>query len=354
MNSTYKVLGMMSGSSLDGVDMAFCEFTKENAPGWKFKIKSAETIPYSEEWKEILKNLPELQGEKLIDYHIQYGEYLGEAAKGFITRHQLIPDFISSHGHTIFHQPLRGFTFQLGGGQAMVTSSGFKVICDFRTKDVALGGQGAPLVPIGDELLFSDYNFCLNIGGIANISFKKNGQRLAFDVCAANQLLNHLSQKLGLEFDKDGLNARKGFVNDDLLNRLESDPFFNLDYPKSLSNEYVRAVFIKRIDQFEETPENKLRTATEHIARQVALSVEPLPNGKMLITGGGAHNTFLINRIQHLTEIEVVIPGKIIIDYKEALIFALLGVLRNRDEINCLSSVTGASGDSSTGVVFHP
>jgi anhydro-N-acetylmuramic acid kinase len=343
----------MSGSSLDGVDLACCTFERKDGK-WAFSIIRAETIPYGEEWKMILSELPAMSALQLVEYDISYGIFLAEAVNRFLDKYQLEPDLIASHGHTIFHAPDKGYTFQLGHGQTIAQFTGLKTISDFRIKDIQLGGQGAPLVPIGDSLLFSEYDFCLNIGGIANISYDVDGNRMALDVCPANQLLNHLSLQMGKPFDENGHFARLGKLNLPLFDKLNSEPFFKMKSPKSLSNQYVQSVFIEMLEAQNCAVEDKLYTVVKHIAFQVNEAVKHLPGGKILITGGGAHNRFLTDAISMETKKEVVIPDREIVDFKEALIFAFMGVLRNLGEINCLASATGAQKDCSGGTVFLP
>ena len=354
MPLTYSVLGIMSGSSLDGVDLAFCEFHLSPENTWQYKIIEASTVPYTEEWIKRLKELPSQSGQNLVEADINYGKYLGKLAKDFLKKHRYKTDFIASHGHTIFHQPDNSYTFQLGNGQALATESGITTICDFRTKDILLGGQGAPLVPVGDQLLFPEYDICLNLGGIANLSFLEKGKRLAFDICPANQLLNMLSMQLGHLYDDGGRMARSGVINLEFLRQLNDNAYYNLRSPKSLSNEYVRQTFIPAISNFECSVNDKLRTCLEHIVWAIDRDTSEIPKGTMIVTGGGAHNTFLIDRFKEISKHHIIIPQALLIDYKEALIFAFMGVLKRREENNCLASVTGAKEDCSSGMVFQP
>lgn len=354
MNISYNVLGLMSGSSLDGIDIALCKFETDAKKNWIYTIVEAETISYPHYWLDTLSKLPFSNGKELIENDIAYGNYLGSIAKTFLEKHTLSCDFIASHGHTIYHQPEKSFTFQLGNGQAISTASGLTTVCDFRIKDILLGGQGAPLVPIGDEFLFPEYEICLNLGGIANISYKKNGMRLAHDVCPSNQILNFLSKKLGFDFDKNGKKASSGILNEELLSRLNQDNYYDQKAPKSLSNQYVQENFIELIDKFDDSVENKLRTCTEHIVQQICKDTNALPKGKLLATGGGALNTFLIHHLQKSSKHDVHVPEKKLVDFKEAMVFAFMGVLRIRNEINCYASVTGALKDTSCGVIYYP
>ena len=349
---TWKAIGLMSGSSLDGLDVAYCEFVKDKN-GWKYEIKFAETVDYSEKWKKILKNIRDFKPEALIKAHNEYGILLGQTTDNFIKKYHLSPDIISSHGHTVFHNPAQGYTFQLGNGQAVANVTGITTVADFRTGDILLGGQGAPLVPVGDKLLFNDYQACVNIGGIANISYDDNGKRLAYDVCPANQLLNNLALLTGKPFDKDGELAEQGLLNSKILSFFESDEFYRKPLPKSLSNEYVWKHFIKPLETYGDNVKDKLFTASEHVAGKIAEAINNLNKGKILITGGGARNKFLIRKIRDKSYQKIIVPEPVLIDFKEALIFAFMGVLRVKNEINTFASATGAKHDAVVGVLFE-
>ena len=354
MMKKHTALGMMSGSSLDGLDLAFCEFWKENGQ-WKYQIVAADTLSYEEEWKMLLQESFRAEGVKLIENHVAYGKFLGKKAALFLEKHHLKPDLIASHGHTIFHQPGKGFSFQLGDGQAIATASGIETISDFRNKDIQRGGQGAPLVPIGDKLLFGEYDYCINFGGIANISFEENGNRVAYDVCPANQLLNHLSRQMGEPYDKDGRTASLGKMDKPLFDALNAVSFYRQPYPKSLSNEQVAALFIPLLDESTTPLEDKLYTVVKHIAYHIALAAKNTSGKKMLLTGGGARNGFLVEAIRlECPDKEVFVPDPLLIDFKEALIFAFMGVLRKLGETNCLATSTGAREDTSAGVIYQP
>lgn len=345
-----KALGLMSGTSLDGLDLVAAEFWQTNEK-WNFKIVSAKTTSYSHDWLNWLSNSPTLSGEKLIELHTKYGRFLGNKTKQFINETGFRPDLIASHGHTVFHQPALGFTFQIGNGADIAAITGITTVCDFRTGDVALGGQGAPLVPIGDKLLFSDYKYCLNLGGFANISFEENEKRIAFDICPVNFVLNHFAEKKGLKYDKNGELGRKGKVETDLLEKLNQIDFYQKQPPKSLGREWVEQVFMPIINNSEISDTDKLRTVYEHVAQQITNVISD--KGKMLVTGGGAFNTFLIELLKNHTNAEFVIPSNEIVNFKEALIFAFLGVLKINGQNNCLSSVTGAKHDHSSGVIIQ-
>ncbi len=342
----------MSGTSLDGIDLAYINFTiKDNK--WSYQILESETISYSQDWLNKLKVAVSFSEEKLIELNEEYTELIGTIIKSFIDKHQLKNiDAVCSHGHTILHQPQNGFTLQIGNLPKIAKIIQEKVVCDFRVQDVQLGGQGAPLVPIGDRILFSEYDYCLNLGGFSNISFEENSKRIAFDISPVNTVLNFYANKLGFDYDDKGKIARSGKVNHDLLNELNALDYYKKSFPKSLGFEFVKEIVLPLIERYTISIEDKMHTFTEHIALQTSIAL-PNKTGKILITGGGAYNDFLIERMQfHLPNIQIIIPDNKTLEFKEALIFALLGVLKLRNEINVLSSVTGAKMDHSSGIIY--
>ncbi len=345
----YNVIGLMSGTSLDGVDLAYCKFVLDKK--WNYKIICAETIPYPTIWKDRLTNLINSSKGDIEKANIEFGKYLGLLVKDFISKRQLSPDFLSSHGHTIFHQPEKKYTLQIGDGKAISHIVNLPVVSDFRTLDVELGGQGAPLVPIGDKLLFGDFTYCLNFGGIANISYEHQQKRIAFDICPVNMVLNYYSKRLGFEYDDKGQLASTGSMEPELLSQLNQLDYYQLAPPKSLGREWVEKSVFPLIEKFKLKPEDVLRTYVEHIVFQIENILKEKQKGKILITGGGAKNTYLIMHLQKAIKSEIVVPDETLIDYKEALVFAFLGVLKWRNEINCLSSVTGATRDCSSGII---
>lgn len=354
----YKILGLMSGTSLDGLDLAYCHIWEEEDK-WQFDIKKTKSVSYETDMMLKLKDAIQLPPEKLLKLHNTYGNWLGIESLKFINEHQLNVDYIASHGHTTHHRPELGLTFQIGSGQHLANASKQKVICDFRTNDLALGGQGAPLVPIGDRLFFREYDFCLNLGGISNISFEKNGKRIAYDIGLANMVLNYITRKIGLGYDENGNLARKGKINNSMLNQLNELEYYKLPYPKSVGYEWFLNKVVPIVQSTTDTIENLLYTSIHHISEKIAEQVNLNIMKKqqtLLITGGGALNTFLVEILKDkLGEYtSIVIPEKTIIEYKEALIFALMGVLRVRQKPNILSSVTGAKRDSWSGVFYHP
>lgn len=348
----------MSGTSLDGLDLAYCHIWKENET-WKFEIRETKSISYSQGMQDKLKNSIFLPADELLIFHNSYGTWLGEQAKEFIEEYNLEVDAISSHGHTTHHQPENGLTFQIGSGQHLANASGQKVVCDFRTNDVALDGQGAPLVPIGDKLFFGKYDFCLNLGGISNVSFEKEGKRIAYDIGLANMILNHITRKNGLDYDEGGQLARNGNINSLILEKLNALEYYKLPIPKSIGYEWFVEEVVPIVDSTEDSMENLLCTGAHHICEQVAIQIKPhikKPKNTLFVTGGGALNNFLIETLQEKLgrDIEVAITEKKLIEFKEAAVFSLMGVLRLENKINVLSSVTGAKRDSSSGVIYLP
>lgn len=351
---TYTVSGLMSGSSLDGVDLAFCEFFKEGS-GWDFRIVFAETIPYPHDLKNSLLDPFGLDKNEVRELDLRLGKYYAELINRFHKKHRVQPDLIASHGHTLFHEPENGLTFQAGHGPSMAELTGITLINDFRSEDLANGGQGAPLVPIGDLLLFGKYDACLNLGGFANISFDQpDGKRIAFDVGPANLALNHIASREGLDYDRDGIIASRGSINSILLKKLNALDYYQKKAPKSLGKEWFREVFHPLIKTSELSIEDLMATMVEHIAIQLASVINLACADNVLVSGGGAMNKVLMERFAYHTGAQIFIPAPELINFKEALIFAFLGLLRLRGEINCLSSVTGGASDLSTGVIHKP
>ncbi|MBL7766912.1 MAG: anhydro-N-acetylmuramic acid kinase [Chitinophagaceae bacterium] len=357
----YHAIGTMSGSSMDGLDIAYCRL-EETGGQWQYEIVHADCIPFHEEWKNALPNLTSLSAKDLMMAHTAFGRWMGEAILEFISTHQLQykVHLIASHGHTVFHDPAKGLSFQLGDGATIAATTGLPVVSDLRNMDVALGGQGAPIVPIGEKLLWKDFDYFLNIGGISNISIT-HPHRLAFDVCPANRVLNLLAQKLGKPYDENGHEASIGTVHVRLLHELNALDYYRQAPPKSLANEFGSEVIMNILQGYEISVQDKLRTMVEHIVDQVeralpsGLQTTDTTNQQMMVTGGGALNTFLIQCLQsrlQARQIDLIVPDSTLIQYKEALIMALIGVLRWREESNVLQSVTGASRDSVGGALW--
>jgi anhydro-N-acetylmuramic acid kinase len=352
MKTEYTVLGLMSGTSLDGLDMALCHFVKADAH-WTYDVIAAETAAYEDGLRARLATATSLPAHEFMQLDAELASVMAGAIGRFLSAQTVRPDLIASHGHTTFHQPDKRLTVQIGSGAILAALTGITTVCDFRTTDVALGGQGAPLVPVGDELLYGRYEACLNLGGFANISFRKEGRRVAYDVSPCNMAFHYPASQLGLDYDKDGEISRRGKVDQPLLEALNGMDYYRSCGAKSLGKEWFEAVFRPHLDASPASVTDKLRTITEHVAIQLAQASRGNEGERMLVTGGGARNVFLIERLRALSNKEIVIPDLQTVDFKEAIIFAFLGVLRMRGEANCLSAVTGARTDSCGGAVYQ-
>ena len=340
----YTALGIMSGTSLDGIDLAICTFTKNQV--WEYRIEKSNTLKYPIYWKSKLETLHTQNKATIEQANIQFGQYVGEIINVFLDGEKI--DFIASHGHTIFHQPENNYTLQIGCGKTISQTTKTTTINDFRSLDIFLNGQGAPLVPIGDLLLFPKHKYCINIGGFANISIKNNEEIIAFDICPANIVLNDICKKLGFEYDYNGNISRKGEIVPALLHQLNQLDFYIKKAPKSLGREWVEEHIFPILKN--QKPEDLLCTFCEHTAIQIG---KFLTDESALFTGGGVFNSFLMERITFHSKSEILMPNKELIEFKESLIFAFLGVLRVRNEVNCLQSVTGADRDNCGGLIHE-
>lgn len=349
-HQNYNVLGIMSGTSLDGIDIAYITLVRKES--WSFQIHKAITVPYTSDMKQQLAEAIHHNRTQIEELNLKYTRYLAERILDFINTNK-IDDLVAvcSHGHTVFHQPEDNYTLQIGNLPQLAQLIHQRVVCDFRVQDVALNGQGAPLVPIGDRLLFGAYDYCLNLGGFANMSYEQNAQRIAYDLCPVNVVLNHYALKLGREYDAGGAFAKAGTIQIPILKQLNSLEYYHQKAPKSLGMEWVNAHIFPILDQIEDTCDI-IATFTEHVAVQIAKQLAP--EKTLLITGGGAFNDYLIESISAHSTVQVIIPDPVIVENKEALIFALLGVLKLRNENNCLSSVTGADLDHCSGLIYVP
>lgn len=347
----YHVVGVMSGTSLDGVDLVYAKFSFKSS--WSFDLKAAKTVSYSKQWEDQLSSLHNKSQKQIEQVNEKYTTYLASQIKEFILDRDLEDiDVVCSHGHTLFHEPEKGLTFQLGNLKKLAELTGHRVVCDFRVQDVALGGQGAPLVPIGDQLLFGNYTACLNLGGFANSSETQSKKVIANDICAVNTVLNRLAQKKGKAFDHRGKWASQGKLVSSFLEGLETLEFYTKNAPKSLGIEWVNQNILPLLKQHaKETVEDLLHTYTMHIAKQIGTNFKK--GQQVLVTGGGAKNTYLMQCIKKYSKANFSIPSSDLIDFKEALIFGFLGVLRLRGENNCLASVTGASHDHCSGYIYN-
>lgn len=353
---TFNVIGIMSGSSMDGVDLAFCEIVSDQGQ-YTFKIKTAETYDYNETWRIRLSQLRKADALAYAKTDVFYGHYLGQLVNQFIQTNGLQADLVASHGHTVFHYPEAFITRQVGDGASLSALCGLPVVSDFRSMDVAKRGEGAPLVAIGDELLFNDYDYCLNLGGFCNISGVYNGKRIAFDIAPANIILNRVARDLDQDFDKDGEIASRGSIHYPLLEQLNRIPFYHQDFPKSLNRDWINHELWQIVKDGERlSPEDKMKTFVDHIGFQIGKSIDQIAgnNGagkKVLVTGGGAFNSVLMDHIKTHSEAEFIVPGDELVKFKEALIFALMGVLRVENKVNIKKSYTGAKSDSISGAL---
>jgi anhydro-N-acetylmuramic acid kinase len=354
LKSKFRVIGLMSGTSLDGLDIAYCIFQKLKS-GWKYSIEHCETVRYSRAWQTRLSQAHLATGEELMELDAAYGSYLGDVSRDFIVRHKIKVDFIASHGHTVFHRPAQGFTTQIGNGFCLHATSSLPVICDFRIEDVAFGGEGAPLVPAGDRLLFQQYDVCLNLGGIANMSLDVKGKRVAFDICFCNMALNLLAEEAGKAFDRNGLMAAGGAPDPRLLKAVDKVYSKLRTKRPSLGREIFEDQVLSLFKDKKLSLADRLSTFTESAAVEICRAIKSCrKTASVLCTGGGAFNSFLMSRLLEYggDDLTFIIPDDEVVKFKEAMVFAFLGVLRVRGEVNCLKSVTRASRDSSSGTMI--
>ncbi len=344
------ILGVMSGTSLDGMDFALCKFKKENSV-YSYELLKTGFVPYDDVIRGKLQNAHKLDAFNFVKFHKQYGKFIGQKINAFLEDDDK-PDFIASHGHTIFHKPDENITFQIGDGAFIASETNISTISDFRNLDTALKGQGAPLVPIGDKHLFAEYDYCINLGGFANISYDKNNERIAFDICPVNIVVNELVKSFGKEYDEDGNIGKKGNLNYELLKELNNIAYYSEKAPKSLGREYAEEQHLPIIEKYNISLEDKIRTFYKHIAIQISELIKGKQGIKILVTGGGTHNKFLISEINKEINNELIVPAKDVIDFKEAIIFAFLGFLRINEDVNTLKTVTGALTNSVGGQIF--
>ena len=351
-SNSYYAIGLMSGTSLDGLDISYSKFIK-SADRWSFELISSKAISYSQDLKIKLKSTVDMSALEITKFDVELGQYFARELETFISEEKITEiDVIGSHGHTVFHQPENGFTLQIGNASWIHEVINRTVVADFRSQDVVMGGQGAPLVPIGDRLLFSEYDFRINLGGFANISFEDNGKTIAYDICAVNTILNVYANKLGFEYDDKGKISKKGKIIQELYDQLEQIEYYKQSPPKSLGVEWNEAVLFPLLQKYDGSKvEDIMHTYTLHVAKQISDSLAG-NNTKALISGGGAFNDYLIELIKTQTDSDIIIENKGITDFKEAIIFSFLAVLKIRNEVNCLSEVTGAKEDHSSGLIY--
>ena len=361
MKKTHHIIGLMSGSSIDGLDIAFCRFEFDESPKKgqiQWQIIESTTVPYPINWQNRLRKTTSMSAPELLETDAALGRWMGQEVKKFIHEKELKVDLVASHGHTVFHFPEKGYSLQIGNGNHLAEKCGLPVIYDFRMADIAAGGQGAPLAPVVDEWLFTDYDFFLNLGGIANVACHTKDGFVGYDVIGANQTLDALAGKLDLAYDKGGQIAAQGTINHQLFESIQQIGFFQENYPKSLDNQWVVKNMTQPILAFNDSIPNKMATMVELIAKNIGTEINQLlPIAKrekhqMLVTGGGTHNTFLMEKINHYCDdhIEIIIPKKEIIDSKESLLIALLGLLNFYGVPNSSPTVTGANQNTLGGV----
>ncbi len=365
MHKTYYAIGLMSGSSLDGLDIAYCHFEWDGEAIKSWQLLQAETIPFSEIWQRRLSVLPQQNALTFAQTDIYFSYYMGELLNGFIQEHQINKiDFVASHGHTVFHDPSRRYSVQIGNGNALAATIGKTVVCDFRMQDVALYGEGAPLAPLADAYLFPGYDFYMNIGGIANLSANCNGKWVAFDIAPANQLFNFLATQLEMPFDKDGEIARRGKVHPEFLKDLQSFDYYQKTYPKSIGNEWISKAILPLFIASGLSIDTQMATALALLTNETLAAVDLICKKEqftkekmsMLLSGGGTHNTFLVEELKAKLasrNIELIVPEKAIIDFKEAVLMALLGLLRLEKIPNSMPDVSGAKKATINGGVYY-
>lgn len=353
----YNIIGVMSGTSMDGLDLAHVTLEEQQTGKWGYEITAAKTISYEEKWRLRLSKLR--HQNSLIFYKTDryYGQYIGECILDFIEENGLEADLISSHGHTVFHQPENNISVQVGDGNSIYGVTGIPTVTNFRALDVILGGEGAPLVGLADSYLFGEYDMCLNLGGFVNISSNNGSEKVAYDVSPCNIILNRIAREFDQEFDEGGAIAERGSIDYDLLTALNEIDFYAYEHPKSLGREWISSHFWPLVRKSDASKEDKMKTLVDHIAVQIGRSVDDLCGGdaagkRLYVTGGGAFNSTLMSHIKSHTEAEIVVPANEVIEYKEALAFALLGILRIKNQPNILSSHTGATHDSISGSLY--
>ncbi len=353
-------IGIMSGSSLDGLDIAHCviklnpqakspqDFRRE----MRFEIPEAKEVKFSTILQNALKSAPQLSISELAELDSRFGLWIGQQ----IVEHFDLTDiqFIASHGHTVLHNPARAYSLQIGSGAQIAAATQRPVICDFRNTDIALGGQGAPLAPMVEYYLFPQYSHFVNLGGIANLGIIQDDHIRGFDICVCNQALNHLAGHIGQDYDDRGKMAAQGRSIPSLLGQLNGLPYLKLPAPKSMSNEDVQNTILPILDNNGADTRDKLHTVTQHISYQIAQQLLGIHPTKILITGGGAYNDFLVHSIEQRLGHKIPRASDQVIRYKETLLMSLLGTLRWLKINNIAKSVTGAQRDSCSGAVYLP
>ncbi|XP_064473646.1 anhydro-N-acetylmuramic acid kinase-like [Ornithodoros turicata] len=366
----YEVIGVMSGSSLDGLDIIYTRFSLTSSDCWEYNIQHCTCYNYSPTWIDKLKHATSTSALEYQLLNTEYGRYIGEYVLRFIRENRLDGKvhLIACHGHTVFHLPSQLTTSTLGDGATVAAVTGLPVVSDLRSMDVALGGQGSPIALTAERKLFgNEYQFFLNIGGMACLTYagKNYSDSFAVDVCPANQLLNLLANREGRAFDRSGEMAKSGKVSTRLLKDLDDFDYYKKSFPKSLGVDFGPEILYPLIQAHDLSTADALQTFTEHICNQVAEVIrlvertvkDGLPqSSKMLVTGGGARNLFLVDRLtERLKEfrITVVVPNDELVKFKEALVTSVIGVQRLRGEENFIGEVSGASRSSIGGAFWY-
>ncbi len=344
----YQIVGVMSGTSLDGLDLAWVRFENRDNR-WSYTFRKTATYPHKPELVDLLQKSTSLNGYEIEKLDAEFGAFIGHSILDFLLDKNSEIDFIASHGHTLLHQPSKGITLQIGNGKQIHDITGLPVLFNFRQQDVSLGGQGAPLVPIGDRDLFATYDYCLNLGGIANISYQANGERIAYDICPVNMALNDLAQEAGLAYDDLGKIARSGQINQSLLLALNHIPYLQKKHPKSLGYEDYQAYWQSLLRNANISLPDRMHTMVIAISEAIQKQVRNRKEVEILVTGGGAYNHFLMECIRCKHEAIWYMPNDETVAFKEALIFAYMGLLRFLGKENTLCSVTGAKKNTSSG-----
>jgi anhydro-N-acetylmuramic acid kinase len=347
------VLGLMSGTSTDGLDIAAVRFNQQNQQ-IVYNLLDTQFVPYTSVLEKKLMEAPLLSGRELRRLDIEFGRFLADEVLKFIDKKTWKASLIGSHGHTVFHVPKDGYTMQIGCGATLASLTGTPVVCDFRQGDVALDGQGAPLVPIGDQMLFASYDYCVNLGGFANISCNREGHRVAWDICALNVVLNALASEAGLKYDEGGQMAANGKKISDLLKQLDTLEYYSQPAPKSLGTEWVEYNIKPVLNRYSHEPlVDRIHTFTLHVAQKIGGELKG-KSSKAYFSGGGCNNNYLLSLIKKYSEAEVIAAEPSLSDFKEALIFALLAYLRWYGRLSTIPTVTGASRAIPAGAVYLP
>ncbi len=347
------LLGIMTGSSKDGMDLSLCGFSGLDNLHWE--VIQHWSIPYNNQVLELVELNPSDSLTSVLTKQVGFTKWIANAVNKLETKVKI--DAIALHGHTVTHLPDQGFTFQMGSGASLYALTGIPVIADFRQQDIALGGEGTPMAPLADLVLFRDYDLFLNLGGIANVSCRKNDEITGYDIAPCNQVFDFFAKQLGSSYDKDGSWAAEGVLDQDLYNMLGGDPYFSQSAPKSLDNSYIKESFIPKMVNTKITPKDALHTFAHFLAKRIAheLSDAKTIKTKVLATGGGIRNTFFKNLLDNQLaklQMELVLPSDDIVEFKESILMALLAYYRLNNHENLLAKVTGASRDSIGGALY--